>query len=62
MIAFIKEIVLSFTSLADRKKITLKLNHDEDEIIAYLDKDKIDKIINNILSNAFKFTPEGWKN
>jgi signal transduction histidine kinase/DNA-binding response OmpR family regulator len=61
VIAFIKEIVLSFTPLADRKKITLKLNHDEEQILAYLDRDKIYKIINNILSNAFKFTAEDGK-
>lgn len=61
VISFIKEIVLSFTPLADRQKITLKLNHDEEQILAYLDKDKMYKIINNILSNAFKFTAEGGR-
>ena len=44
-----------------RKRITLKFNSSEDEIIAYIDKDKIEKIITNVLSNAFKFTPEGGR-
>ena len=41
------------------KTSAFKLNTSEEEIIAYIDKDKFDKIITNILSNAFKFTPEG---
>lgn len=61
LVLVVKEIVLSFHSLAERKKITFIFNSDDNEIIAYLDKDKIDKIITNVLSNAFKFTPEGGK-
>ena len=59
IIPFLKGLVLSFTSYAERKRITLKISSIEDEIIVYLDKDKFEKIITNILSNAFKFTPEG---
>ena len=61
LVSFVKEITLSFHALAERKKITFKFNSDDDEIIAYIDKDKIDKILTNVLSNAFKFTPEGGK-
>ena len=61
IIPFFKAIVLSFTSYAERKRITLKFNSIEDEIIAYIDKDKIEKIITNVLSNAFKFTPESGR-
>ena len=43
------------------KESHLKFNSAEDEIIAYIDKDKIEKIITNVLSNAFKFTPEGGR-
>ena len=59
IIQFLKAIVLSFTSYAERKKIALKFKSNMDEMIVYLDKDKLEKIITNILSNAFKFTPEG---
>ena len=59
IIPLLKALVLSFTSYAERKMITLKLNSFEDELIVYIDKDKIEKIITNILSNAFKFTPDG---
>ncbi len=59
--ALTKEIALSFYSLAERKKITYNLISDLDEIIVYVDKEKIDKILTNVLSNAFKFTPDGGK-
>jgi signal transduction histidine kinase len=59
IIPLLKGLVLSFNSLAERKKITLKFNTIEEILNVYLDKDKIEKIINNLLSNAFKFTPEG---
>src|SRR4030065_306980 len=61
IIPLLKALVLSFTSYAERKRITLKLNSFEDELIVYIDKDKIEKIITNILSNAFKFTPDGGR-
>jgi len=61
IIPLLKALVLSFTSYAERKKITIKFNSIEDEIIAYIDNDKIEKIIINLLSNAFKFTPEGGR-
>ena len=59
IIPLLKGLVLSFTSLAERKRIILKFDSKEEIINVYIDRDKIEKIINNILSNAFKFTPEG---
>ncbi len=58
IVSVIKILVLSFSSYAERKKIKLKFDSTEEEIIAYIDKEKIEKIVTNILSNAFKFTPE----
>ena len=59
IVPLLRNLVLSFSSYAERKRIRLKLNLQENEIILYLDKDKFEKIITNVLSNAFKFTPEG---
>jgi DNA-binding response OmpR family regulator len=59
LVAAVKEITLSYCSLAERKNISFKVSSIENEIIAYVDKDKFDKIFTNVLSNAFKFTPEG---
>jgi DNA-binding response OmpR family regulator/anti-sigma regulatory factor (Ser/Thr protein kinase) len=59
IIPLLKGLVLSFTSLAERKKITLQFNTIEEILNVYIDKDKVEKVITNLLSNAFKFTPEG---
>lgn len=51
----------SFMPLAVQKKITLCFNPSVNEAFLLADKDKFEKIINNLLSNAFKFTPAGGK-
>jgi signal transduction histidine kinase/ligand-binding sensor domain-containing protein/AraC-like DNA-binding protein len=61
IIPLLKGLVLSFASFAERKRITLKFNSNEKEIVVFIDKDKIEKIITNLLSNAFKFTPLGGR-
>ena len=61
IIPLLRGLTLSFTSLAERKKITLTFNTIEDNLNVYIDNDKVEKIITNLLSNAFKFTPEGGK-
>ena len=58
IISFIKGIVLSFESLAEDKDINLRFISEKEFIEIYFDKDKVTKIITNLLSNAFKFTPE----
>ena len=42
------------------KKLELELQYDADEYLNLkIDVNKFEKIINNLLSNAFKFTPTG---
>jgi signal transduction histidine kinase/DNA-binding response OmpR family regulator len=55
----LKGIVMSFDSLAQRKGIRLHFASSREEMWLELDRDKIEKICYNLLSNAFKFTPEG---
>lgn len=55
-----REIVDNFRTLADKRQIKLLYTERKiDEIPLLVDKDKIEKIFFNLLSNAFKFTPEG---
>lgn len=48
----------SFITLAERKKIRYDLQIPEAVTNCYFDRDKVEKILLNLLSNAFKFTPE----
>lgn len=58
IVSFVKGVTLSFESLAESKNITLKLLSEKEFIELYFDRDKMIKILTNILSNAFKFTSE----
>lgn len=55
---FIRAIAHSFESMADRKQIQYNIEVGEGLHAAYFDRDKLEKILSNLLSNAFKFTGE----
>lgn len=55
----IRPILQSFRMLAEKKRIKLKMSVDESLDDFYFDKDKIEKITYNLLSNALKFTKKG---
>jgi signal transduction histidine kinase/ligand-binding sensor domain-containing protein/DNA-binding response OmpR family regulator len=59
LVLFLDEIVGSFDKYAEEKEIKLKFNSLKKELITNFDGDKLGKIINNLLSNAFKFTGKG---
>lgn len=59
IIHFTEEIYLSFQNLAEDKNITYNFLCEEKEIDLFFDKDHFEKVLFNLLSNAFKFTPEG---
>ena len=48
----------SFISMAERKKIRYTMDIPEEVMNCFFDRDKVEKILVNLLSNAFKFTPE----
>ncbi|WP_316785904.1 two-component regulator propeller domain-containing protein [Pedobacter frigiditerrae] len=59
LILFVKEAAEAFQDLSERKKISLQVSSDAPSLQTYFDQDKMERIIFNLLSNAFKFTPEG---
>ncbi len=56
LVHFVGEIFQAFEELAKRKNISYEFVKNVDELIMYFDHDKLDKILFNLLSNAFKFT------
>ena len=53
---FLQEIVETFKPLAESKNISLSYQSDFEEFLTDFDQDKIQKVINNLLSNALKYT------
>jgi signal transduction histidine kinase/DNA-binding response OmpR family regulator/streptogramin lyase len=61
LIGFTEDIHNMFKHQAESKQITLSFEHDTDRLPVWIDRKNFDKVIFNILSNAFKFTPAGGK-
>lgn len=56
-----QRIIDLFIVNAEEKGITLNCHGLEGSYLIWLDVDKLEKIINNLMSNAMKFTPRGGK-
>lgn len=57
VVVFIKDVCYThFLPLMKKKNINFTFNATPNQIQAYFDADKIDKIVFNLLSNAFKYT------
>lgn len=59
IVSFIKDATDSFYDLAERKQIKLDFKSDIENLHVSYDNDKVERILFNLLSNAFKFTPSG---
>lgn len=59
LVSFIKEALESFNDLSERKQIQLVFKSQIRDFYTSFDQDKIERVLFNLLSNAFKFTPVG---
>ncbi len=58
--SFFKQLFSAYESLAELKHINYQFSfHAKEEMWLQLDQKQVGKIVNNLLSNALKFTPEG---
>lgn len=61
IISFIRETTEPFQFIASKKNINFSVGHADQTIYTFFDPDVLEKVLYNLLSNAFKFTPEEGK-
>lgn len=59
IVAFVRKIMENFESVAESNKIDFIFESEQDELKLWVDADKVEKIVFNLLSNAFKYTQPG---
>ncbi|HEY4786105.1 MAG TPA: response regulator, partial [Bacteroidales bacterium] len=61
VVDFLRDIFNSFADLAEKKQIHYNFSSNLNQSLLFIDQAIVDKIVYNLLSNAFKFTPENGK-
>lgn len=59
IVPFVKEVYDTFQYYAGEKKLDYSFHSSVDSLVMSFDKDKLDKMVYNLLSNAFKYTDDG---
>jgi len=59
IVEFLKKMFASFESMARTRNIHYWFHNDTDKLLVYFDRDKLEKVIINLIQNAFKFTHDG---
>lgn len=58
IIGFIDDLMMTFEYSAQRKNINFNFRHEVDRLNVWIDLNNFDKVLLNIISNAFKYTPD----
>ncbi len=61
IVKFLKEIFLSFADYAKDGDYDYSFHTTNDEILAYYDRYKLERVFYNLISNAFRYTPKNGK-
>lgn len=61
IISFLYDRFLDFNDVAEQKEMDYKFLSSMESYRMYIDREKIDKVVYNLLSNAFKYTPDKGK-
>ena len=59
LVPFISGICKMFEYNAQERNITFTFNHDDKQLEAWVDRSQFDKVVTNLLSNAFKYSFDG---
>lgn len=57
VVKYLRDIYQSFRDIAENKQITYTFSSQEKSRMVYIDRSHLDKVMYNLLSNAFKYTP-----
>lgn len=61
LIPFLEQIYAGFRDLSMERNIRMELRHEQDAVWLYFDPEQLEKVFFNLLTNAFKFTPDGGR-
>lgn len=61
LVPFLRELFDTYGYYAGEKDLEYVFTTDADSLVMAFDKDKVDKMVYNLLSNAFKYTDKGGK-
>jgi signal transduction histidine kinase/ligand-binding sensor domain-containing protein/DNA-binding response OmpR family regulator len=59
IVPFVRKIMDNFESIAEEHQIDFLFETEKDDLFLWVDTDKFEKIVFNLLSNAFKYTANG---
>ncbi len=59
LVKFIQNVCTNFQYHAQQRNITFTFDHADSEVLAWIDHSNFDKVLSNLLSNAFKYTFDG---
>jgi DNA-binding response OmpR family regulator/anti-sigma regulatory factor (Ser/Thr protein kinase) len=61
IVTFVEEIYLTFRDAAVKKNVSFEFSSEETEIPVWFDKEKLEMILNNLISNSIKYIGSGNK-
>ena len=61
LVPLLRQLTAAFSSRAERQGLTLVFDAEVETLPCYVDADKLEKVVLNLLSNALKFTDRGGK-
>lgn len=59
IVGFIADLYHTFEDQAATRRIDFTFRHEDERLDVWIDPQNFDKVLMNVLSNAFKYTPEG---
>lgn len=59
IVGFIDDLMQTFEYQAQQKNINFTFDHKDKELKVWIDLNNFDKVLLNVISNAFKYTPNG---